>query len=156
MLFMRLWTAGLRKEELIPQVKLEESKGNPQSRCTHLPRQRPNAQRKRQNHRRLLPKEERTWTTSCRKLQGTEAPLSQPGVVSRSGGKRSDLPSPYNRRTASGKLPVYANLSSAGEKQKKKRENKTEDRNQPRQMDLFEEKFLDREIRAEYHLIGGV
>ena len=57
---------GLRKEELIPQVKLEEPKGNPQSRCT-ISRASANAQRKRQNHRRLLQKRSGTWTTSCRK-----------------------------------------------------------------------------------------
>lgn len=144
---------GLRKEELIPQVKLEEPKEIPRA---DVPSPAPAPMPKKETKPPQAPaKEERNLDYFMQKMKERVAAYHNRESSAEVAAK-DQIFRPLQQADRIREAAVYANLSSAGEKTEKKAENKTEEQEPPRQMDLFEEKFLDREIRAEYHLIGQV
>ena len=144
---------GLRKEELIPQVKLEEPKEIPRA---DVPSPAPAPMPKKETKPPQAPaKEERNLDYFMQKMKERVAAYHNRESSAEVAAK-DQIFRPLQQADRIREAAVYANLSSVGEKAEKKMENKTEEQEPPRQMDLFEEKFLDREIRAEYHLIGQV
>lgn len=144
---------GLRKEELIPQVKLEEPKEIPRA---DVPSPAPAPMPKKETKPPQAPaKEERNLDYFMQKMKERVAAYHNRESSAEVAAK-DQIFRPLQQADRIREAAVYANLSSVGEKTEKKAENKTEEQEPPRQMDLFEEKFLDREIRAEYHLIGQV
>lgn len=144
---------GLRKEELIPQVKLEEPKEIPRA---DVPSPAPAPMPKKETKPPQAPaKEERNLDYFMQKMKERVAAYHNRESSAEVAAK-DQIFRPLHQADRIREAAVYANLSSVGEKTEKKAENKTEEQEPPRQMDLFEEKFLDREIRAEYHLIGQV
>ena len=144
---------GLRKEELIPQVKLEEPKEIPRA---DVPSPAPAPMPKKETKPPQAPaKEERNLDYFMQKMKERVAAYHNRESSAEVAAK-DQIFRPLQQADRIREAAVYANLSSVGEKAEKKMENKTEEQETPRQMDLFEEKFLDREIRAEYHLIGQV
>lgn len=144
---------GLRKEELIPQVKLEEPKEIPRA---DVPSPAPAPMPKKETKPPQAPaKEERNLDYFMQKMKERVAAYHNRESSAEVAAK-DQIFRPLQQADRIREAAVYADLSSAGEKTEKKAENKTEEQETPRQMDLFEEKFLDREIRAEYHLIGQV
>ena len=120
---------GLRKEELIPQVKLEEPKEIPRA---DVPSPAPAPMPKKETKPPQAPaKEERNLDYFHAENEGTGGRLSQPGVVSRSGGKRSDLPSLTTGGTASGKLQFTRTCPQLEKKRKKRWKIRQENRNHP-------------------------
>ena len=144
---------GLRKEELIPQVKLEEPKEIPRA---DVPSPAPAPMPKKETKPPQAPaKEERNLDYFMQKMKERVAAYHNRESSAEVAAK-DQIFRPSQQADRIREAAVYANLSSVGEKAEKKMENKTGEQEPPRQMDLFEEKFLDREIRAEYHLIGQV
>ena len=144
---------GLRKEELIPQVKLEEPKEIPRA---DVPSPAPAPMPKKETKPPQAPaKEERNLDYFMQKMKERVAAYHNRESSAEVAAK-DQIFRPLHQADRIREAAVYANLSSVGEKAEKKMENKTGEQVPPRQMDLFEEKFLDREIRAEYHLIGQV
>lgn len=144
---------GLRKEELIPQVKLEEPKEIPRA---DVPSPAPAPMSKKETKPPQAPaKEERNLDYFMQKMKERVAAYHNRESSAEVAAK-DQIFRPLQQADRIREAAVYANLSSVGEKAEKKMENKTGEQEPPRQMDLFEEKFLDREIRAEYHLIGQV
>ena len=144
---------GLRKEELIPQVKLEEPKEIPRA---DVPSPAPAPMPKKETKPPQAPaKEERNPDYFMQKMKERVAAYHNRESSAEVAAK-DQIFRPLQQADRIREAAVYANLSSVGEKAEKKMENKTGEQEPPRQMDLFEEKFLDREIRAEYHLIGQV
>lgn len=144
---------GLRKEELIPQVKLEEPKEIPRA---DVPSPAPAPMPKKETKPPQAPaKEERNLDYFMQKMKERVAAYHNRESSAEVAAK-DQIFRPLHQADRIREAAVYANLSSVGEKAKKRVENKTGEQEPPRQMDLFEEKFLDREIRAEYHLIGQV
>ena len=144
---------GLRKEELIPQVKLEEPKEIPRA---DVPSPAPAPMPKKETKPPQAPaKEERNLDYFMQKMKERVAAYHNRESSAEVAAK-DQIFRPLQQADRIREAAVYANLSSVGEKAEKKMENKTGEQEPPRQMDLFEEKFLDREIRAEYHLIGQV
>lgn len=144
---------GLRKEELIPQVKLEEPKEIPRA---DVPSPAPAPMPKKETKPPQAPaKEERNLDYFMQKMKERVAAYHNRESSAEVAAK-DQIFRPLQQADRIREAAVYANLSSVGEKAEKKMENKTGEQVPPRQMDLFEEKFLDREIRAEYHLIGQV
>ena len=144
---------GLRKEELIPQVKLEEQKEIPRA---DVPSPAPAPMPKKETKPPQAPaKEERNLDYFMQKMKERVAAYHNRESSAEVAAK-DQIFRPLQQADRIREAAVYANLSSVGEKAEKKMENKTGEQEPPRQMDLFEEKFLDREIRAEYHLIGQV
>ena len=142
---------GLRKEELIPQVKLEEPKEIPRA---DVPSPAPAPMPKKETKPPQAPaKEERNLDYFMQKMKERVAAYHNRESSAEVAAK-DQIFRPSQQADRIREAAVYANLSSVGEKAEKKMENKTGEQEPPRQMDLFEEKFLDREIRAEYHLIG--
>ena len=144
---------GLRKEELIPQVKLEEPKEIPRA---DVPSPAPAPMPKKETKPPQAPaKEERNLDYFMQKMKERVAAYHNRESSAEVAAK-DQIFRPLQQADRIREAAVYANLSSVGEKAEKKMENQTGEQVPPRQMDLFEEKFLDREIRAEYHLIGQV
>ncbi len=144
---------GLRKEELIPQVKLEEPKEIPRA---DVPSPAPAPMPKKETKPPQAPaKEERNLDYFMQKMKERVAAYHNRESSAEVAAK-DQIFRPLHQADRIREAAVYANLSSVGEKAEKKMENQTGEQVPPRQMDLFEEKFLDREIRAEYHLIGQV
>lgn len=144
---------GLRKEELIPQVKLEEPKEIPRA---DVPFPAPAPMPKKETKPPQAPaKEERNLDYFMQKMKERVAAYHNRESSAEVAAK-DQIFRPLHQADRIREAAVYANLSSVGEKAEKKMENQTGEQVPPRQMDLFEEKFLDREIRAEYHLIGQV
>ena len=144
---------GLRKEELIPQVKLEEPKEIPRA---DVPSPAPAPMPKKETKPPQAPaKEERNLDYFMQKMKERVAAYHNRESSAEVAAK-DQIFRPLQQADRIREAAVYANLSSLGEKAEKKMENQTGEQVPPRQMDLFEEKFLDREIRAEYHLIGQV
>lgn len=144
---------GLRKEELIPQVKLEEPKEIPRA---DVPSPAPAPMPKKETKPPQAPaKEERNLGYFMQKMKERVAAYHNRESSAEVAAK-DQIFRPLHQADRIREAAVYANLSSVGEKAEKKMENQTGEQVPPRQMDLFEEKFLDREIRAEYHLIGQV
>ena len=144
---------GLRKEELIPQVKLEEPKEIPRA---DVPSPAPAPMPKKETKPPQAPaKEERNLDYFMQKMKERVAAYHNRESSAEVAAK-DQIFRPLHQADRIREAAVYANLSSLGEKAEKKMENQTGEQVPPRQMDLFEEKFLDREIRAEYHLIGQV
>lgn len=144
---------GLRKEELIPQVKLEKPKEIPRA---DVPSPAPAPMPKKETKPPQAPaKEERNLDYFMQKMKERVAAYHNRESSAEVAAK-DQIFRPLHQADRIREAAVYANLSSVGEKAEKKMENKTGEQEPPRQMDLFEEKFLDREIRAEYHLIGQV
>lgn len=144
---------GLRKEELIPQVKLEEPKEIPRA---DVPSPAPAPMPKKETKPPQAPaKEERNLDYFMQKMKERVAAYHNRESSAEVAAK-DQIFRPLHQADRIREAAVYANLSSIGEKAEKKMENQTGEQVPPRQMDLFEEKFLDREIRAEYHLIGQV
>ena len=144
---------GLRKEELIPQVKLEEPKEIPRA---DVPSPAPAPMPKKETKPPQAPaKEERNLDYFMQKMKERVAAYHNRESSAEVAAK-DQIFRPLHQADRIREAAVYANLSSVGEKAEKRVENKTGEQEPPRQMDLFEEKFLDREIRAEYHLIGQV
>ena len=144
---------GLRKEELIPQVKLEEPKEIPRA---DVPSPAPAPMPKKETKPPQAPaKEERNLDYFVQKMKERVAAYHNRESSAEVAAK-DQIFRPLHQADRIREAAVYANLSSIGEKAEKKMENQTGEQVPPRQMDLFEEKFLDREIRAEYHLIGQV
>ena len=143
----------LRKEELIPQVKLEEPKEIPRA---DVPSPAPAPMPKKETKPPQAPaKEERNLDYFMQKMKERVAAYHNRESSAEVAAK-DQIFRPLHQADRIREAAVYANLSSVGEKAEKRVENKTGEQEPPRQMDLFEEKFLDREIRAEYHLIGQV
>ena len=143
----------LRKEELIPQVKLEEPKEIPRA---DVPSPAPAPMPKKETKPPQAPaKEERNLDYFMQKMKERVAAYHNRESSAEVAAK-DQIFRPLQQADRIREAAVYANLSSVGEKAEKRVENKTGEQEPPRQMDLFEEKFLDREIRAEYHLIGQV
>ena len=144
---------GLRKEELIPQVKLEEPKEIPRA---DVPSPAPAPMPKKETKPPQAPaKEERNLDYFMQKMKERVAAYHNRESSAEVAAK-DQIFRPLQQADRIREAAVYANLSSVGEKAEKRVENQTGEQEPPRQMDLFEEKFLDREIRAEYHLIGQV
>lgn len=144
---------GLRKEELIPQVKLEEPKEIPRA---DVPSPAPAPMPKKETKPPQAPaKEERNLDYFMQKMKERVAAYHNRESSAEVTAK-DQIFRPLQQADRIREAAVYANLSSVGEKAEKRVENKIGEQEPPRQMDLFEEKFLDREIRAEYHLIGQV
>lgn len=144
---------GLRKEELIPQVKLEEPKEIPRA---DVPSPAPAPMPKKETKPPQAPaKEERNLDYFMQKMKERVAAYHNRESSAEVAAK-DQIFRPLHQADRIREAAVYANLSSVGEKAEKRVENQTGEQVPPRQMDLFEEKFLDREIRAEYHLIGQV
>ena len=144
---------GLRKEELIPQVKLEEPKEIPRA---DVPSPAPAPMPKKETKPPQAPaKEERNLDYFMQKMKERVAAYHNRESSAEVAAK-DQIFRPLHQADRIREAAVYANLFSVGEKAEKKMENQTGEQVPPRQMDLFEEKFLDREIRAEYHLIGQV
>ena len=144
---------GLRKEELIPQVKLEEPKEIPRA---DVPSPAPAPMPKKETKPPQAPaKEERNLDYFMQKMKERVAAYHNRESSAEVAAK-DQIFRPSQQADRIREAAVYANLSSVGEKAEKRVENQTGEQEPPRQMDLFEEKFLDREIRAEYHLIGQV
>lgn len=144
---------GLRKEELIPQVKLEEPKEIPRA---DVPSPAPAPMPKKETKPPQAPaKEERNLDYFMQKMKERVAAYHNRESSAEVAAK-DQIFRPLHQADRIREAAVYANLSSVGAKAEKKMENQTGEQVPPRQMDLFEEKFLDREIRAEYHLIGQV
>ena len=144
---------GLRKEELIPQVKLEEPKEIPRA---DVPSPAPAPMPKKETKPPQAPaKEERNLDYFMQKMKERVAAYHNRESSAEVAAK-DQIFRPLQQADRIREAAVYADLSSEGKKTEKKAETKTEEQEPPRQMDLFEEKFLDREIRAEYHLIGQV
>lgn len=144
---------GLRKEELIPQVKLEDPKEIPRA---DVPSPAPAPMPKKETKPPQAPaKEERNLDYFMQKMKERVAAYHNRESSAEVAAK-DQIFRPLHQADRIREAAVYANLSSVGEKAEKKMENQTGEQVPPRQMDLFEEKFLDREIRAEYHLIGQV
>lgn len=144
---------GLRKEELIPQVRLEEPKEIPRA---DVPSPAPAQMPKKETKPPQAPaKEERNLDYFMQKMKERVAAYHNRESSAEVAAK-DQIFRPLQQADRIREAAVYANLSSVGEKAEKKMENQTGEQEPPRQMDLFEEKFLDREIRAEYHLIGQV
>lgn len=144
---------GLRKEELIPQVKLEEPKEIPRA---DVPSPAPAPMPKKETKPPQAPaKEERNLDYFMQKMKERVSAYHNRESSAEVAAK-DQIFRPLHQADRIREAAVYANLSSVGEKAEKKMENQTGEQVPPRQMDLFEEKFLDREIRAEYHLIGQV
>ena len=144
---------GLRKEELIPQVRLEEPKEIPRA---DVPSPAPAPMPKKETKPPQAPaKEERNLDYFMQKMKERVAAYHNRESSAEVAAK-DQIFRPLQQADRIREAAVYANLSSVGEKAEKRVENQTGEQEPPRQMDLFEEKFLDREIRAEYHLIGQV
>lgn len=144
---------GLRKEELIPQVKLEEPKEIPRA---DVPSPAPAPMPKKETKPPQAPaKEERNLDYFMQKMKERVAAYHNRESSAEVAAK-DQIFRPLQQADRIREAAVYANLSSVGEKAEKRVENQTGEQEPPRQMDLFEEKFLDWEIRAEYHLIGQV
>lgn len=144
---------GLRKKELIPQVKLEEPKEIPRA---DVPSPAPAPMPKKETKPPQAPaKEERNLDYFMQKMKERVAAYHNRESSAEVAAK-DQIFRPLQQADRIREAAVYANLSSVGEKAEKRVENKIGEQEPPRQMDLFEEKFLDREIRAEYHLIGQV
>ena len=144
---------GLRKEELIPQVRLEEPKEIPRA---DVPSPAPAPMPKKETKPPQAPaKEERNLDYFMQKMKERVAAYHNRESSAEVAAK-DQIFRPLQQADRIREAAVYANLSSVGAKAEKKMENQTGEQVPPRQMDLFEEKFLDREIRAEYHLIGQV
>lgn len=144
---------GLRKKELIPLVKLEEPKEIPRA---DVPSPAPAPMPKKETKPPQAPaKEERNLDYFMQKMKERVAAYHNRESSAEVAAK-DQIFRPLQQADRIREAAVYANLSSVGEKAEKRVENKIGEQEPPRQMDLFEEKFLDREIRAEYHLIGQV
>ena len=120
---------GLRKEELIPQVKLEEPKEIPRA---DVPSPAPAPMPKKETKPPQAPaKEERNLDYFMQKMKETGGRLSQPGVVSRSGGKRSDLPSLTTGGPHPGSCSLREPVLSWRKSGKKRWKIRQENRNHP-------------------------